>query len=194
MGILRERSGPHLPPRPDAMPRQRRYPAGRVGHEGQAESRADDEAGALEVVRVVFGDEGLQGEEGHGHAAEVDDVGALGDFLQPAAVLEAVDHVAVVQLVEFDGVAGFVLRRTAQRAQLLRRGGEGQAVDGDEGVEPHGLMGSGAGAATPRRSGPERRLPGWSAPASSAAVRRGRRACRRSPARTPAPLPRDRAA
>ena len=89
----------------DAVAGQRGDPVrlGRV--EGQPEAGTHEEAGALERLRVLAADERRQRIERHRHVAERDHLRLQGDFLQPPAALEAVHHVAVIQLVQADAVA-----------------------------------------------------------------------------------------
>lgn len=128
---------PHGFPLRQAMPRQRGQPAGLIGHEGDAVAGADEKARALEGGGVVGPHEGGQGAKRYGQGAQVQCLGAGGDFFQAAAVLKAVDHVVIVQRGQADVVAFFAVRLAVGADDVGACGGEGCPVDADIGVQVH---------------------------------------------------------
>ena len=127
------------------MPRQRRHPAGLPRHKGNAVQRADQKSRAVKSRAVARLDERCQVAERRGHGGpQVQHLGTGGHLFQPAAVLEAVDHIAIVQRGQAHGVARFAARRAVGADHVVACGGEGRAVDAQVGLQVHGRFCGGA--------------------------------------------------
>ncbi len=118
---------------------QRGHPVRVGGIEGDAEGRADEEAAGAEGGGIVFAQEGGERGEGHGHATrQVQHRRAHRHLFEVAgAQLEAVDGVAVIQLMHAHVVVRFAAGWAAKPAQVGGGGGEGQVVDLRAGQELH---------------------------------------------------------
>lgn len=119
------------------MPRQRRHPAGLSRHKGNAVQRADQKPRAVKRRAVARLDERCQVAERHSHGAQVQPLGTARHLFQPAAVLKAVDHIAIVQRGQAHGVARFVARLAVGADHIVARGGEGRAVHALVGLQVH---------------------------------------------------------